>query len=226
MITSPPGFLRQVRQITRECGVLLIADEVAVGMGRTGTLFACSQEEVVPDFLCLAKGLAAGYLPLAATLTTEEVFRAFLGAPQEGRAFYHGHTFTGNPLGAAAALANLQRLETAGVLEALPAKGERLRKMLLRIEELPCVGDVRQRGLMAGIELVQNRSSRQPFPAVRRVGNLVCRRAREHGVFLRPLGDFIVLMPPLAIPDSLLDRLGEVVYDCLHELTVQEWGCV
>jgi adenosylmethionine-8-amino-7-oxononanoate aminotransferase len=225
MITSPPGFLRQVRQVTRECGVLLIADEVAVGMGRTGTLFACSQEEVAPDFLCLAKGLSAGYLPLAATLTTEEVFRAFLGEPHEGRAFYHGHTFTGNPLGAAAALANLQRLETAGVLEALPAKEERLGKLLRKMEGLPCVGEVRQRGLMAGIELVQDRASRQPFPAVRRVGSQVCRRAREHGVFLRPLGDVIVLMPPLAIPDPLLDRLGEVVYDCLYEFTAQEWGC-
>src|SRR5207302_5382643 len=116
-----------VREVTRAYNVLLIADEVAVGFGRTGTLFACTQEQVVPDFLCLAKGLTGGYLPLAATLTTDQIYRAFLGRPEEGRTFFHGHTYTGNPLGAAVALANLELLETAGVLAALPAKIDRLR---------------------------------------------------------------------------------------------------
>jgi len=218
MIVAPDGYLRHVREVTREHNVLLIADEVAVGMGRTGSLFACTQEGVVPDFLCLAKGLTGGYLPLAATLTTEEVFRAFLGQPEQGRTFYHGHTYTGNSLGAAVALANLELLGSSGVLAGLPVKSERLRAHLNRMAVLPIVGDVRQRGLMAGIELVADRASKQPFSAGERKGALVCRMARERGVLLRPLGDIIVVMPPLAIEDSLLDRLCDVLYNCLERV--------
>jgi adenosylmethionine-8-amino-7-oxononanoate aminotransferase len=218
MIPAPPGYLRRVREVTREHGVLLIADEVAVGFGRTGSLFACSQEEVVPDFLCLAKGLTGGYLPLAATLTTEEVYAAFLGRPEEGKTFHHGHTYTGNPLGAAVALANLELLETSGLLRELPAKIERLAEHLARLRELPCVGDVRQQGLMAGIELVEDRASKRPFPAQLRMGARVCRHAREQGVLLRPLGDVLVVMPPLAIDLSLLDRLCAVLYNSVREI--------
>jgi len=221
MITAPPGFLRRVREVTREHGVLLIADEVATGFGRTGTLFACEQEGVTPDFLCLAKGLTGGYLPLAATLTTEEVFRAFVGPPDAGRAFCHGHTYTGNPLGAAVALANLDLLE-AGVMAALPGKVAQLRRHLARIAGLPCVGDVRQCGLIAGIELVADRATKAAFPAEKRVGARTCRLARERGVLLRPLGDVIVVMPPLAVSDSLLDLLLDVVYDCLLVIAVEE----
>lgn len=221
MVPSPPGYLRQLREVTRECNVLLIADEVAVGFGRTGTMFACSQEEVAPDFLCLAKGLTGGYLPLAATLTSEEIFAAFRGRPEEGRTFFHGHTYTGNPLGCAVALANLELMEQAGLLEAMPAKIERLRQHLERIAELPCVGDVRQRGLMAGIELVADRASKRPFPPEKRTGARVCRALREQGVLLRPLGDVLVLMPPLAIDLSLLDRLGAVVYNVLQPVVAR-----
>jgi adenosylmethionine-8-amino-7-oxononanoate aminotransferase len=221
MITAPAGYLRRVREVTRDCGVLLIADEVATGFGRTGTLFACEQEGVTPDFLCLAKGLTGGYLPLAATLTTEEVWRAFVGPPEAGRAFYHGHTYTGNPLGAAVALANLRLLE-AGLLAALPGKIERLRRHLSRVAELPCVGDVRQCGLIAGIELVADRATKAPFPAEKRVGARVCREARRQGALLRPLGDVIVIMPPPAIDDSVLDLLLDVVYDCLSVIAVEE----
>src|SRR5262249_40291705 len=152
------GYLRRVREVTRAHGVLFIADEVAVGMGRTGTLFACSREDVSPDFLCVAKGLTGGYLPLAATLTTEEGYAAFLGRPEEGRTFYHGHTYTGNPLGAAVALANLDLLESSGVLNELPAKSARLGAHVERIARLAAVGDVRQQGLMAGIELVRDKA--------------------------------------------------------------------
>jgi adenosylmethionine-8-amino-7-oxononanoate aminotransferase len=196
--------------------VLLIADEVAVGFGRTGTMFACQQEDVVPDFLCLAKGLTGGYLPLAATLTTEEVFRAFLGRPEEGRTFYHGHTYTGNPLGAAVALANLDLMETSGMLAALPEKVQRFGHHLERMAALPWVGDVRRRGLMAGIELVQDKTTRQPFPPDKRMGARICRLALDHGVLIRPLGDVVVVMPPLAIDLPLLDRLMEVLYNCLQ----------
>lgn len=216
MITAPEGYLRRVREVTREHNVLLIADEVAVGFGRTGTLFACAQEKVAPDFLCLAKGLTGGYLPLAATLTTEELFRAFLGRPEEGRTFFHGHTYTGNPLGAAAALASLELLDRSGLMEDLPAKVERLRCHLEHLSSLPHVGNVRQRGLMAGIELVQDKGTKQPFPGHLRMGARVCRLARARGVLLRPLGDVVVILPPLAIDLSLLDRLCEVVYGCIE----------
>jgi adenosylmethionine---8-amino-7-oxononanoate aminotransferase len=217
MIAAPPGYLRRVREVTREYNVLLIADEVAVGFGRTGSLFACAQEDVVPDFLCLAKGLTGGYLPLAATLTTEEVFRAFLGGPEDGRTFYHGHTYTGNPLGAAVALANLELLQT-GVLDALPEKIDCFRNHLARMAALPMVGDVRHQGMMAGIELVCDKNSKRRFPPERRMGAHVCRAARERGVLLRPLGDVVVVMPPLAIDLVLLDRLCDVLYNCLEEI--------
>ena len=219
MIAAPPGYLRQLREVTRECDVLLIADEVAVGIGRTGTLFACEQEGVVPDILCLAKGLTGGYLPLAATLTHDEIYQAFLGRPDEGKTFFHGHTYTGNPLGAAVALANLELIESSGLLAALPAKIARLREHLDRMSELPCVGNVRQCGLLAGVELVADRAAKRSFPPAERTGAAVCRLARAEGVLLRPLGDTIVVMPPLAIDLSLLDRLCAVLYNVLRSLT-------
>jgi adenosylmethionine-8-amino-7-oxononanoate aminotransferase len=217
MITAPDGYLRRAREVTREYGVLLIADEVAVGFGRTGTMFACSQEDVAPDFLCLAKGLTGGYLPLAATLTTDAVYEVFLGRPEEGRTFFHGHTYTGNPLGSAVALANLDLLNNESFWNDLPAKIKRLSRHLRRMAELPCVGDVRQRGLMAGIELVEDRTGKRPFPPATRMGARVCRLARQRGVLLRPLGDVVVVMPPLAIDDSLMDQLCGVLYDCIRE---------
>jgi adenosylmethionine---8-amino-7-oxononanoate aminotransferase len=220
MFVAPEGYLRRVREVTRDCGVLLIADEVAVGFGRTGTMFACEQEGVSPDFLCLAKGLTGGYLPLAATLTTDEVFRAFLGPSEAGRTFYHGHTYTGNPLGAAVALASLDLLAAPTGLAALPEKIERLGQHLERARNLSIVGDVRQKGLLAGIELVRDRTTKERFPAEMRVGATVCRKMREQGVLVRPLGDVIVLMPPLAIDLPLLDRLGEVLYTSLETMSV------
>jgi len=218
MIVAPEGFLRRVREVTAAHEVLLIADEVAVGIGRTGTLFACEQEGVVPDFLCVAKGLTGGYLPLAATLTTDEVYRAFLGRPEENRTFFHGHTYTGNPLGAAVALASLELMERRGVLAGVAERAAVLRRHLDRIAELPCVGDVRQKGLMAGIELVADRATKNPFPPAARTGHAVCKRARAHGALLRPLGDVVVLMPPLGIDLPLLDRLGEIVFDSICEV--------
>lgn len=213
MITAPEGYLRRLRDVTRDCEVLLIADEVAVGFGRTGRLFACEHEAVAPDFLCLAKGITGGYLPLAATLTTETVFAAFLGGPE--RTFFHGHTYTGNPLGAAVALASLDLL-TRRTLPALPPLIDTLTGELHRLRDLPCVGDVRQRGLLAGIELVRDRVTRQPYPSEWRVGRRVCRAVRDRGVLLRPLGDVIVIMPPLTIRESQLVRLVRTVYDCLQ----------
>jgi adenosylmethionine---8-amino-7-oxononanoate aminotransferase len=218
MITAPSGYLRRVRDVTRAHEVLLIADEVAVGCGRAGTFWACTQEGVVPDLLCVAKGLTGGYLPLAATLTNDEIYKAFLGRAEEGKTFYHGHTYTGNPLGAAAALASLDLFEKNAILPGLKPKIDRLATHLKHLANLPHVGDVRQCGMIAGIELVQQRSTKQPFPAARRIGQHVCRRAREQGVLLRPLGDVIVIMPPLAIDIPLLDRLCAVLYNCVQSL--------
>jgi adenosylmethionine-8-amino-7-oxononanoate aminotransferase len=218
MITAPEGYLRRVREVTRQHDVLLIADEVAVGFGRTGTMFACTQEEVTPDFLCLAKGLTGGYLPLAATLATDEVYNAFLGSPEAGRTFYHGHTYTGNPLGAAVALASVDLLEAPAGLPAMPEKINRLRQQLKRLWDFPIAGDIRQRGLLAGVELVRDRQTKERFAAELRIGSRFCRLARERGVLLRPLGDVIVVMPPLAIDASLVDQMGDVLYNCMESL--------
>ena len=220
MLVHPPGFLRGAAALARKFDVLLIADEVAVGFGRTGTMFACEQEGVAPDFLCLAKGLTGGYLPMGATLTTDRVWQAFLGRYSEGRQFFHGHTYGGNPLAAAAALASLEVFEAEQTLARLPAKIERLAEHLKRAAGLPQVGDVRQRGLLAGIELVRDRATREPFAWEDRAGWRVADFARGRGVLLRPLGNVIVIMPPLAITLPELDRLMDVVVEGIAALHV------
>ncbi len=217
IVVHPTGYLRGLRELTRRHGTLLIADEVATGFGKTGWMFACEREDVSPDFLCLAKGLTGGYLPLAATLTTESVHAAFLGNSTSAKTFQHGHTYGGNPLGAAAALANLRVFEEEQTLEAMVPKIKQLRRRLSALADQRHVGDVRQSGLMAGIELVADRETKCEFPFHRQVGRKVCRRARDHGVFLRPLGDVVVLMPPLAISTSQIDRLVDVVEVCIRE---------
>jgi adenosylmethionine-8-amino-7-oxononanoate aminotransferase len=176
-------------------------------MGRTGRMFACEQEDVSPDFLCLAKGLTGGYLPLAATLTTDEVFSAFLGTYEQSRTFFHGHTYGGNPLGAAVALATLDVFEEERTLERLAEKIDRLSQHLVRIARLPHVGDVRQCGLIAGIELVRDRTTAEPYPWAEKRGMRVCQHALTEGVWLRPLGNVVVIMPPLAITLEQLDRI-------------------
>lgn len=207
MLMHPSGFLAGVRDITRRHDVLLIADEVAVGMGRTGTMFACEQEQVAPDLLCLAKGLTGGYLPLAATMASDEIWRAFLGKYEESKTFFHGHTYGGNPLGAAVALATLDVFEEEQTLANMQPKVQRLAEHLARIAEHPHVGNVRQRGLMAGIELVKDRTSKEPYPWSEQRGIRACRHALEHGVWLRPLGNVVVILPPLAISLNELDRV-------------------
>jgi adenosylmethionine-8-amino-7-oxononanoate aminotransferase len=208
ILVHPPGFLRGVRDLTTKHDVLLILDEVAVGFGRTGTMFACEQEAVVPDILCLAKGLTAGYLPMAATLTTERLWRAFLGTHAEQRTFFHGHTYGGNPLAAAVALASLDVFRDERVLESLPAKIARLGDHVARLAALDHVGDVRQCGLVAGLDLVADKASRRPYPWQEQRGTRACLAARPHGAILRQLGDTVVLMPPLCITLDEIDRLA------------------
>lgn len=221
MRTHPAGFLSGVRELTRRYDVLLIADEVAVGMGRTGRMFACEQESVTPDLLCLAKGLSGGYLPIAATLATNEIWKAFLGTYAESKTFFHGHTFGGNPLGSAAALANLDTFREERTLESVQPKIERLRLHCERLRQLPLVGDVRQCGMLAAVELVRDRETKQPFPWSERRGHQVCQFAFDRGVWIRPLGNVVVMMPPLAITLDQLDRIANVVHEAISGLTVE-----
>jgi adenosylmethionine-8-amino-7-oxononanoate aminotransferase len=209
MLTHPPGYLRAVRELCDRFGVLLICDEVATGFGRTGTMFACEQEGVAPDLLCLAKGLTGGYLPLAATLTTERVYERFLGAPEEGRTFFHGHTYTGNPLACAAALASLDVFERERTIERLAPKIRLLDRLLGPVAEMPEVAEVRGRGLMVGIDLGEH------DPALR-LGHRVTLEARRRGAIIRPLGDVVVLMPPLAISEAELRRLVGITAESIR----------
>lgn len=217
MIVHPEGFLRGVRELATKYDVLLIADEVAVGFGRTGRMFACEHEQVTPDFLCLAKGLTAGYLPAAATLTTDRIWEAFLGKHSDGRQFFHGHTYGGNPLASAVALASLEVFDEEQTLANLAAKITYLGGRLHALREHPHVGDVRQRGLIAGIELVHDRDAKNPFAAAERRGWRVCQLARDAGVLLRPLGDVLVVMPPLSISVDELDRIVAAIEFGLQE---------
>jgi len=217
MIVQPEGFVRRVRAVTRETDTLLILDEVATGFGRSGRMFASEREGVAPDLLCLAKGLTGGYLPMAATLTTERLFEAFLGPPAEGRTFFHGHTYTGNQLAAAAAHATLDIFEREGILERLQATIRHMAEALSTLADLAAVGEIRQYGLAAGIELVADRATRTPFPPAERRGMRVCRAARRHGVFLRPLGDVIVVMPPLTITDEEIERIETALRAAIPE---------
>ena len=219
MIVSPPGFLKEVRRLCTKYNVLLIADEVATGFGRTGKMFACEHEDVTPDFLCLAKGITGGYLPLAATLTTEKVYKAFLGRYEEFKAFFHGHTYTGNPLGCAAAIANLNIFKKEKTLQKLKPKIGLLSGLLEDFKTLSHVGDVRHKGLMAGIELVRNKRTKEPFPAEERVGHMVCIEARRHGLIIRPLGDTIVIMPPLSITNEEIKNIVKIVYKSIQTAT-------
>ena len=207
MIVHPKGYLRGVRELTRKYDVLLIADEVAVAFGRTGKMFACEHEDVTPDFLCLAKGITGGYLPLAATIATDEIYQAFLGTYAESKTFFHGHTYGGNPLGAAAALASLDIFEEEKTLYHLQAKIARLKEHLARVSQLPHVGQVRQCGLIGAVELVRDKTAKEPYPWEEKRGLRVCDYARSEGVLLRPLGNVIVIMPPLSITLEQLDKI-------------------
>jgi adenosylmethionine-8-amino-7-oxononanoate aminotransferase len=240
MLTHPVGFLAAVRELTRRHDVLLIADEVATGFCRTGRMFACEHAGVSPDLLCLGKGLSGGYLSVAAAMASQEIFDAFLGEPHEGKTFFHGHTFTGNALGCAAAVASVDLIGSSGLLDRLPAKAERIAARLSELREHPNVGDVRQCGMMVGIELVKKRGvpgtqvpqrgvpgtqvpglrdarGNETFDPRKRIGAEVCFHARRHGVIIRPLGDVVVLMPAPAMDPGTLERLLDATVRTIHE---------
>jgi len=221
MIVQPVGYLAKVRELCDRYNILLIADEVAVGFGRTGSMFACTKESVTPDIMALSKGITAGYLPLAATLTTQKVYDAFLGEYSELKTFFHGHTFTGNPLACVAGLASLELFENDSLLESLVPKIGLLTERLKSIAELSHVGDIRQCGMIAGIELVRDKASKEPYDWEERIGMTVCREARKHGIFLRPLGNVIVIFPPLSISTDELELLLDGVEKSIRAVTAE-----
>ena len=219
MVMHPSGFLRGLRELTQKFNVLLIADEIAVGFGRTGAMFACQQEDVAPDFLCLGKGLSGGYLPIAATLTNSTIFNAFLGEYHEARTLHHGHTFSGNPLASASALASLDLFDEEQTFAKLPAKITRLSEHLCRLAEHPHVTAARQRGLIAALELTPDKSTGKPYPAAERRAWRVCREALARGVWLRPLADVLYVMPPLSITLDDLDRVMNTLTASINAVT-------
>jgi adenosylmethionine-8-amino-7-oxononanoate aminotransferase len=211
MIVWPEGYLKGVRELCNKYNVLLIADEVATGFGRTGRMFACEHENIVPDIMCLSKGITNGYMPLAVTLTTDEIFNAFLGEFKDLKTFFHGHSYTGNPLACAAAIASIDLFEKEETLKNIQPKIALLEDRLKEIADLPNVGNVRSKGLIAGIELVKNKSTKEPYPWEEKMGWKVAYKAREEGVLIRPLGNVIVIMPPLAISIENLNQLIDVI---------------
>ena len=218
ILTAPEGYLRRIYEACKAHDVLFIADEVAVGFGRTGRMFACEHEGVTPDLMCLGKGITGGYLPLSATLTTEAVYERFLGEHAEYKTFFHGHTYTGNPLSCAAALASLDVFAETQVLEKLPSRIAHFAEELSKLQDHPSVGEIRQRGMMVGIELVADKASKELYPPQDRIGHRVAMACRRHGAVIRPLGDVLVLMPPLSMNDNELSTLVSAVRAALGEV--------
>ena len=219
MLISPKGFLKELAALAGRSEILLIVDEVMTGFGRTGKMWACEHEDVTPDLLCTAKGLTAGYLPLAATLATDEIYNAFLGEYRDLKTFFHGHTFTGNPLACAVALENISIFERENLLSKLQPIIEHFRNRLQEFYELPHVGDVRACGLAAGVELMKDPDTGKPYPFEEKVGIQVCKEALTRGAILRPLVNTIVLMPPLQISISELDALLDIVWTSIETVT-------
>lgn len=219
MLTQPRGYLKKIGQLCRKYGILMIADEVATGFGRTGTMFACEHETARPDILCMAKGITGGYLPLAATLTTEDIYKGFLGEYRELKTFFHGHTYTGNPLSCAAAIANIDLFRKENTLRKLQPKIRLLSRELELFKELEHVGEIRQAGFMAGIELVRAKKTKEPYALEQKIGIKATLECRRKGLIIRPLGNVVVLMPPLSISVTELRQMLEIVYRAIKTVT-------
>lgn len=219
MVIQPEGYLKRLWDICQQHDVLFIADEVATGFGRTGEMFACELEDIEPDLMALGKGITGGVLPLAATMANERVYEGFLGEYDEFKTFFHGHTYTGNPLACAAALANLTLMQETGLIAGLKPKIELLAKGLSRIAELPHVIQVRQQGMMVGIELCQDKATDTPYPVEARMGHKAIMAARKYEVIVRPLGDTVILMPPLASSPEELKLLLDAVQQGIQDAT-------
>jgi adenosylmethionine-8-amino-7-oxononanoate aminotransferase len=219
ILIMPEGCLREMAALCRSYDVLFIADEVATGFGRTGAMFACDLEEVSPDLMVIGKGLTGGYLPVAATLATDEVYNAFYADYEEQKTFFHGHSFTGNPLGCAVALANLKLFEERNLVEGVRAKATFVEGKLAALKDCPHVGDIRQKGLMVGIELVRDKETREPYNWAERIGVRVTGRARELGMLTRPLGNVVVFIPPLASTEAELNAMTDILMKSILDVT-------
>lgn len=220
MITAPPGYLTRIRELCTKYDVLLIADEVATGFGRTGKMFACQHEGVTPDLMAISKGLTGGYMPLAATVTTEEIYKGFLGKYEDFKTFFHGHSYTGNPLGCSVALANLKVFKKEKTLAKLQPKIKTMARLLQPLRQLPHVGDIRQRGFMAAIELVEDKKTKKPYQLEERVGHRVTMEARKRGLLLRPIGNILILMPPLSTSLPELTRMVAILQASIETATL------
>jgi adenosylmethionine---8-amino-7-oxononanoate aminotransferase len=218
IIVHPKGFLKGVEKLCRKYNILLICDEVAVGFGRTGTLFACEQEDVQPDIVCLAKGITGGYLPLAATLTTDEIYSAFLGEVHENKTFFHGHTYTGNQLSCSVALKNIELIEKRNLVSDVQRKAQALAGKLQKLYELPIVGDIRQKGLMIGIEIVKDKKTKEIFDRSEQIEHKIILEARKRGLIIRPLGPVITFIPVLAMTDDELETAVNIIFDSIAEM--------
>lgn len=219
MITAPRGYLKRIRNLCTEHNVLMIADEVATGFGRTGKMFACQHEGVTPDLMAISKGITGGYMPLAATLATEKVYEAFRGSFEELKTFFHGHSYTGNQLGCAVALANLDVFRKERTLLRLRPKIAAMTRLFQSMTSLRHVGDIRQQGFMGGIELVKNKRTKEPYPFTLRIGHRVAQEARERGLLLRPLGNVLVLMPPLSTDIPTLTQMVTLLRQSIEHVT-------
>ncbi|UUZ95025.1 adenosylmethionine--8-amino-7-oxononanoate transaminase [Paenibacillus sp. P25] len=223
IIVMPDGRLSAIAALCREYGVLLIADEVATGFGRTGAMFACDLEGVSPDLMVVGKGLTGGYLPVAATLATDEVYHAFYAEYEDRKTFFHGHSYTGNPLGCAVALASLRLMKERRVVESVSVKAELVARKLAPLADGPHVGDIRQKGLFVGIELVRNKASKETYDWAERIGVRTSLRARELGMLTRPLGNVVVFIPPLASSEDELDEMTDILASAIRDVTEGGW---
>lgn len=219
MLMAPKGYLKKLRELTTKYDVLLIVDEVATGFGRTGKLFAVEHEQVEPDLMVLSKGITGGYLPLAVTLSTDEIYNAFLGDYEEKKTFYHGHSYTGNPLACAVAIANLEIFAQEKVIEGLEPKIIKAQEILQDIRELKYVGDARQCGLIMGIELMKDKEAKVPFSFKEAMGAKVCLECRKFGLIIRPIGDVIIFMPPLASSVVEIEDMLKIIYKVIKSIT-------
>jgi adenosylmethionine-8-amino-7-oxononanoate aminotransferase len=219
MLMHPEGYLKHAADLCKKHDIILIVDEVATGFGRTGKMFAYEHENVIPDILCLGKGITGGYLPVAATLTTDKIYNAFLGDYSKIKTFFHGHTYTGNPLGCAAALATIEKLETDRTLDKLESKIAALAAHSKRLNNLKHVGNIRQTGFILAIELVADRKNKTPYPFEDRIGHQVCDIARNNGLLIRPLVNTIAIMPPFAISEHEIEHMLNIIYDAIRAVT-------
>lgn len=219
IILMPDGYLSEVEMLCRQYDVLLLVDEVATGFGRTGKMFACEHEGIQPDIMMVGKKLTGGYLPVAATLTSDEIYDAFYGDHAELKTFFHGHSYTGNQLGCAVALANLDLYEQENLLEHVADTSQQLSEWLKEFEQLTHVGEVRQLGLIVGIELVRDKASKEPYLWEEAIGVRVCRRARELGLVTRPLDTVITFIPPLISTKEELREMLDILYQAIQEVT-------